>query len=248
MDRVGYEEAQKVSYFQIDGKREMSPAALLASLQEVAVAHADSLGYTLEYLAERQWGWSVVNWHLKVFRLPRHGETIQIQTWCDKCLRFQAERSFYILDAEGNRLLEGASRWIFMDFNRRRPTNIPKDMVESYCERQEPAIADEKFFMPKEAEGELLSVREFTVTRRDTDTNGHANNVKYLEWVMDDVPDEIYDGMTLKDVRMVYRKECMRGDTVQVKTYVKDTENGKEVQTFLFEGDKVMAEAATLWQ
>ena len=101
--------------------------------------------------------------------------------------------------------------------------------------------------MPKEPEGELIAERTVTVTRRDTDTNNHANNVKYLEWVMDDIPDEIYVDMRLKDIRIVYRKECMRGDMINVKTYVRDTEIGKIVDSFLYEGETVVAQVITLW-
>lgn len=248
MDRIGYEETLKVSYFQIDGKQSMSPAALLSCLQEAAVTHSDTIGYTLDYMAEHHWGWSVVNWHLQIYRMPRHGERIQVQTWCTKCLRFQAERGFFVFDEAGNKLLDGASRWIFMDLVRRRPANTPEGMAERYHSGQEPAILDEKFFMPKEAEGSLLSTRTLPVTRRDTDTNGHANNVKYLEWAMDDVPDEIYDGMHLADVRIVYRKECVRGDIVEVKTYAKDLPDGKEVLSFLSVGERVVAEVATIWR
>ena len=248
MDRIGYEETVKVSYFQIDGNRNMSPAALLSCLQEAAVTHSDTIGYTLDYMAEHQWGWSVVNWHLQIYRMPQHGERIQVQTWSNKCMRFQAERSFFLFDEAGNKLLDGASRWIFMDLARRRPANAPDGMAERYHSGQEPAIPDEKFFMPKEAEGDLLSTRTLPVTRRDTDTNGHANNVKYLEWAMDDVPDEIYDGMSLADVRIVYRKECVRRDIVEIKTYVRALPDGKEVLSFLSVGEKIVAEVATLWR
>ena len=78
MDRIGYEETLKVSYFQIDGNRNMSPAALLSCLQEAAVTHSDTIGYTLDYMAEHQWGWSVVNWHLQIYRMPQHLSLIHI--------------------------------------------------------------------------------------------------------------------------------------------------------------------------
>ena len=44
MDRIGYETTQTVHYFQIDGSRSMTPAALLSALQEMAISHSDSLG------------------------------------------------------------------------------------------------------------------------------------------------------------------------------------------------------------
>lgn len=42
MDRIGYETTQTVHYFQIDGSRSMTPAALLSALQEMAISHSDS--------------------------------------------------------------------------------------------------------------------------------------------------------------------------------------------------------------
>lgn len=247
MDKIGYEEERQVRYFQIDSNGCMTPAALLSSLQEMAIGHSDSLGYTVQYNMEHNWFWSVVNWHLKLYRMPKYQEKIVLQTWSNKCIRFQANRSFCILDAEGNKLLDGESRWFFMDLLKRKPTNTPPEMLERYHAGQEPAIPDEKFLMPKVPEGELLCTRDLVVTRRDTDTNGHANNVKYLEWAMDDVPDEIYVDLSLLDIRIVYRKECLRGDTVTIMTYLKETEQGKEVESFLYEGDKVMAQVITLW-
>ena len=247
MDRIGYEEEQTVSYFQTDSSRSMSPSALLSCLQDCAVRHSDSIGFTLDYMEEHKRGWAVTNWHLRLYRMPSYGEKINIQTWSSRCRRFQAERAYYMFDEKGNKLLDGASRWMFMDLEARKPANVPQEMAEAFVTKQEPAIENEKFFMPKEAEGEPVCDRELTVTRRDTDSNGHANNVKYLEWIMDDVPDAIYD-MHLRDMKMVYRKECVRGDTVRIKTYVKDTEEGKEVFSLLWEGETRMAEALTLWQ
>ena len=247
MDRIGYEEERKVRYFQIDSNSCMTPAALLSSLQEMAITHSDTLGYTIDYMLEHQWFWSVLNWHLKLYRMPKYGEKIILQTWSDKFARIQANRSFFVFDAEGNKLMDGISRWAFMDLEKRRPTNVPAEMVERYHTGQPSAIEGEKFLMPKEPSGELICARDIVVTRRDTDTNGHANNVKYLEWVMDDIPDEIYVEMALKDIRIVYRKECLRGDTVTVKTFLKDPEEGKEVESFLYEGNTVVAQVITAW-
>ena len=130
------------------------------------------------------------------YRMPAHRETIRLETWSNKCRKMQAERGYYLFDEKGEKIADGMSRWIYMDFAKRKPTNVPDDMIEKYGTNQPPAIEGEKFRMPPMPEGEPKAQQRFTVTRRDTDTNGHANNVKYLEWALDDVPDEIYDGMT----------------------------------------------------
>ncbi|KXL52019.1 acyl-ACP thioesterase [Anaerotignum neopropionicum] len=248
MEQIGYEERRKISYFQVDGNRLITPAALFSHLQEGAINHSDSLGYPVEYLTEKQMGWAVINWHLEVERMPKLGETITVQTWCEKCRRMQAIRCFRVLDQKNEVIMKGISRWIFMDLEKRKPANIPDEMVLRYHSGQESAIPGEKFFMPKEVEGAVAAIRPLVITRRDTDTNGHANNVKYLEWAMDDVPDEIYDRMQLADVRIVYRKECVRGDEVIMKTFIHSQDDGKEVLTFITDREQtILAEVATLW-
>lgn len=244
---IGYEIKGKVSYLQIDGDGSMTPAALLSALEEIAILHSDSLGYSIRYMTEHRWFWSVVNWRLKIYRMPKYGEDFTLWTWSDKIARFQANRSFQLRDGEGNVLMDGVSRWVFMDVEKRKPANIPPDMPERYRSDKAPAIPDEKFLFPKTTEGDCICERDMVVTRRDTDTNHHANNVKYLEWVMDDIPDAIYEDMALRDVRIVYRKECMRGDTVTVKTFLRDTEEGKTVDSFLYEGETIVAQIITEW-
>ena len=54
MERKGYAEEQTINYYQVDQKGTLSPAALLSALQNAAIDHSDTLGYTLDYLAELQ--------------------------------------------------------------------------------------------------------------------------------------------------------------------------------------------------
>lgn len=245
----GYTQEQMITYYQIDQSGRLSPAALLAALQNTAIAHADHLGYTLEEMEKRQCGWVVIHWHIAIERMPKHLEQMRLDTWCSKCRGMQAERCYSIYDQNGEILAKAMSRWVFMDFAKRKATVVPKDMIEAYGSNQTPAIEGEKFNMPKQKEGDVVGQQEFVVTRRDTDTNYHVNNVKYLEWALDDVPDEIYDHMTLKDIRMLYRKECRRGEKVRTETTVQPHECGKQSTTWIYnaEGD-VCAEAALIWK
>ena len=247
-----YTQEQKITYYQIDQKGTLSPAALLAALQNVAIAHADHLGYTLEEMEKRQCGWVVIHWHIAIEHMPKHLEQIRLDTWCSKCRGLQAERCYAIYDEKGTVLAKAMSRWVFMDFVKRKPATIPKEMIEAYGSNQPPAIEGEKFDMPKQQEGDVVGHQEFVVTRRDTDTNRHVNNVKYLEWALDDVPDEIYDDMTLKDIRILYRKECRKGDIVRTKTIIQPHPKGicgKQSITWIYhaEGD-ILAEAVLIWE
>ena len=94
MERKGYAEEQTINYYQVDQKGTLSPAALLSALQNAAIDHSDTLGYTLDYLEELQCGWAVINWHIMVYRMPAHRETIRLETWSNKCRKMQAERGW----------------------------------------------------------------------------------------------------------------------------------------------------------
>lgn len=246
-----YEVQKEIGYFEVDGFLSLLPSALMTYLQDTAIRHSDALGYTLDYLAEVERGWAVLNWHVSILRMPQYGEKLNIQTWSHRCRRMQAERGFYLLDEQDNKVILAESRWVLMDLKRRRPMQIPADMEERYGNSGIMAIEGERYAMPKVAE-EMPTSRSFQVTRSQTDTNRHVNNVKYIEWAMDDVPDEIYEKMKITDIRVVYRKECYRGTIVESKCYVRKTEdNLTEVLSFFHDSEDtscVYAEVSSLWR
>ncbi len=243
-----YTETISVQYHQTDGNGMLSTTALLEILQDSAINHAASLGYTLPYMAQRQQGWAVIRWHIVQYRQPLHGDTLQIQTWTNKCRKIQAERSYFVTDATGNPIAKAMSCWVLMDFAKRTITSVPDDMIAKYTSTKPPALADETYKMPKKPVGTLVGEHQFVVTRCDTDTNGHTNNVKYLAWAMEDIPTDMFQTMTAYDIRVVYRKECSHHDTVHTKTYI---QQDADTQTLTFITDaenNVLCEIQILWQ
>ncbi len=247
MDKT-YTEQQQIGYFEVDNNLYLTPSALVFHLQDTAIRHSASLGYTLDYMAEHHRGWAVVNWHIIIDHMPKCGETIKIITWSSKCRRMQAERSYLLYDQAGTIAAHIASRWIFMDLEQRKPTEIGAEMEQKYGNSEITAIKNEKYKLPK-LQKQNMTQRTFIVTRRDTDNNGHTNNVKYIEWAIDDIPDDIYNTMTVCDIRVVYRKECYKGDAVTSKSEVHTLENGdKEVISFFEWNDILLAEVVTQWK
>ena len=51
--------------------------------------------------------------------------------------------------------------------------------------------------------------------RSDVDMNSHINNVVYLGWALESVPEDVYSGFTLYEMEMDFKAECKAGDTVQ---------------------------------
>lgn len=250
MKKTNYEENHEISYFQIDNRGKLSLSALILLLQEVALNHSRELGYDVATLYHQNRGWIILNWHVEVKSMPYLRQNMKIETWNDKCRRMQANRSYYVTK-DDIEVMRASSRWVFMDLENRRPVNMFPDMVENYKCQRESIIEGENFVVSKPVNGEesLISTHNFFVTRRDTDTNGHTNNVKYIEWAMDYVPDEIYEDLELLDLKVVYRKESKRGEKIVLKTYLEDEEGKRQVFSLILkENNEILAQIVSVWK
>ncbi len=250
MDKV-FNVDYTIGYFEVDNDLCLTPQSLSVYLQDIAILHSDSVGYTIDYFNREKKGWVIINWHIEISRMPKKGETIKICTWSSELKRMQAERSFLVYDENEMPIARAISRWIYMDLERRRPVKIDEEMGKSYNTRDFKSIENEDYKMPEIDESQFVSKRDFVVTRRETDSNGHTNNTKYIEWAIDDIPDDIYENGKICDIRVVYRKECYRNSKVSSKCYVKDVDNGRKCVVSVFSNaddeTSVLAEVSTIW-
>ncbi|MGI6777525.1 MAG: hypothetical protein ACOX7R_05735 [Acetivibrionales bacterium] len=50
--------------------------------------------------------------------------------------------------------------------------------------------------------------------REDIDTNNHVNNTRYVNWILETIPLDIYENFSLKTLDIVYKKEVGYGSSV----------------------------------
>ncbi|KAK1298086.1 hypothetical protein QJS10_CPB14g00266 [Acorus calamus] len=51
--------------------------------------------------------------------------------------------------------------------------------------------------------------------RSDLDMNHHVNNVKYVKWMLETIPEQFLEGHQLSSITLEYRRECGSSDIVQ---------------------------------
>ena len=56
--------------------------------------------------------------------------------------------------------------------------------------------------------------KQFMVNRFDTDMNKHVNNIRYLQWVIESIPEDIVDNYFLHKIDGRFIAEAQYGDTV----------------------------------
>lgn len=219
-------------------------------LMETAIDHTDAVGYGIDRLINENRGWVVLNWVIKMYHYPKYKSKIKVSTWAQHGGTLQATRFFVIEDEKtGHIYSEVASRWAFLDLGKRHPVRFSDEIDDAYCCDKEPPFNPGNYGLPKENEQDLFSEKMLVVRRSETDTNGHANNVMYIEWALDEVPDDIYLNYKAEEIRVLYRKECRYGDKVTVKTYIVE-DNGRKliISSINNETGKILCKISALWK
>lgn len=214
----------RVPYSDVTSGRKIRADKLVDCFQTIAIAHSDAVGYDLEFFDESGLGWIMTYWHVRIFEKPYEGDNILLSTWCIPHKRVQAFRDFSMEDEKGRELAHGSSKWAMMDTVKRRPARIKREFYDAYAFEEENPMMDIDFDTPQ-PEGEPESSVVFPVTRRDTDTNDHTNNIAYITWAMDEVVDDIYDRGEVTDIWVEYKKECRRGTRVRSFNYSREYES-----------------------
>ncbi len=237
-----------VPYFAVNADTHIRIPSLTAFLQDMAIEHSNSAGYTIKKLMDMKKGWVITNWHIIIDSLPKLGDKVTLKTWSSKFRRFQADRGYTVENEKGFISVRAMTRWVFMDLESRSPSNVPESMPEDYKTGASACIENEKYRMSKIDDAEFLYDYEFCVMRGQTDTNGHTNNTQYIEWAIDMVPDDIYNNLACKDLKVAYRKESRRGDKIIAKTYKKLVDNGVDIITVMTNHDNVaLCQTESLW-
>lgn len=247
MSNVRFSKTFDVHYYEIDKYQEATPVSILNYLEETAICHSEAVGHGIGKLLEKDMGWILNRWKVNMVRYPKWNEKIRIETWPSSFERFYANREFRIFDDGGKEIGKASSLWIFINIVKKRPQRIPCEIGEAYG--VETARIFDSFHDFKDAahRGEGI---DFYVRRSDIDTNNHVNNTKYLEWMLESLPEEAQRNFILRDFEILYKKETTYGNSIISNCSSIGSDNeGIDFLHSIKEKDKEieLAEAKTNW-
>ena len=237
----------KVHSYDTDSHAKMSLQSMVKYFMETSIDHSESTGHTIERLLSENRGWVVLNWIIKFFDYPRFKDIIKTSTWTKGGNKLQATR-FFVMENEGEVVAEAATRWAFLDLETRHPVRFSEEVEELYSLDKEPPFDPGKYTMPDENKGDAISSRIITVRRSETDTNNHVNNIKYIEWAVDDIPEEIYENWNCKELRVLYRKECKMNDNVIITSYLMEDDEKTIVTIMKDMNENILCKVSTCWK
>ncbi len=237
----------ELRYFEMNDFGVASPTSMLMLLEETAAEHCYSINHGLYQLADQNVGWVLISGVMQMERYPSYKEKITIRTWLSEYSAVKGFRENIIYDEQNNIIGRAKGLWIFFDIARRRPIRIFKDIIDkwSFCEEKSTDVnISEKIKAVESPDYEL----KFKVNRYDTDIIKHVNNIRYLNWVEESIPEEIIDNYYLSDINGRFISEAHSGQTLVSLTQKSTIENAF-LHTIKVEGtDKVCATATTVWK
>ena len=121
---------------------------------------------------------------------------------------------------------------------------VNEEAVKKILEEVKPAklVAATKYVDVKEIEKleklqEVTSKNFFKVRYGDIDSNMHVNNVRYVEWAVESLPLEIVLNYELKDLSVVFEKECKYGAEI-IASYELREDNDELIVLHKIENDE----------
>ena len=217
-----YERNYFIHYYDVDLKKKASISSLLRYFEDIAILHSEHVNRGIDYYIMHHVGWVLYKWDIKIIRYPEFRETIKVRTRPSYLKGFQAYRYFDVLDSKGNQIVSANSMWLFLNTDTKKPTRITEDIFEGYGVDKN-KMTELEFGIIKEI-SKVDAEKDFDVRYIDIDSNHHVNNIKYVEWALELVPQNIVNDYNLNRLKVNYKRETAYGKNISSSVEIQKEE------------------------
>ncbi len=205
----------RVEPYEVDMTLRASLTSIGNGVLHTAGEDADRNGFGTRELGCSNAAWVLSRMAVELDRRPRQYERFSVTTWVSGISRIATTRNFELHDSGGSLFGAAVTLWSVIDMDSRRPLDLRGllDCAAALCDSPSPAEVPRRLSAPSEAAAE-----ERTVRYSDIDFNGHANSMKYLEWVADMLPVESLMEDRFARIDINYLHEARYGSRLKIVT------------------------------
>lgn len=214
----------RVAYGDIEQDLSLSLIGAVRMMQEAAIIHSSQVGYSVTDAPRTRLGWMLVHWRIKMTGTAHWNDDLVVRTWPRTMEKLTSDRCFRILDQIGREVAVGESSWLMVSVDTGKMIRIPPHVVEAYDLTEEMV-----FDTPMPRLGNQIGELAYSCTalRRDLDTNRHVNNLVYLDYARQALPEHLAETV-FREVSVRYHRQILLGDPIYC--YYLETEQGHLIQ------------------
>ena len=188
-------------------------------LQLTAATHSEIGGISFSDMQEFDQAWVLSRMRVEIIDLPKWKDTVTVKTWINSLENSRSVRALEMY-VNGKKMVGCETFWAVFNTKKRRPELLT--LAHDHFELFPDLKATEESFSKIEINPEKEDVFSKTVILSDLDIVNHVNNVKYLEWCMDLVDENIILKQKIKSFEMNFMKELSLRDQVMIHENVSD--------------------------
>jgi len=208
-----YSHNWEINFLQCTPNGLLKHTELCNILQLTAGYHAELGGINFTDMQLHDQAWVLSRMRVEIEDMPKWGDTITVTTWIYDLQGSRSIRAFEV-HAGGHKLIGSVTYWAVFNTKLRKAEALalPHEHVTKYPDRKATAESFKKIDINRE----LTLNSERKVVLSDVDIVNHANNVKYLEWCLDNIDPRPILKQQLKSFDMNFMRELKLGDAVQL--------------------------------
>lgn len=199
----------------------LSNKGILKMLQEIACIHSKYGGISVNSSKVNGLAWVILNWKLKVFSRPSWNSVLKVNTWSRKHTHAFFYRDFEVFDENDNLVAVATSKWILFDLKSNSIAKMTDELASKYISVDKAVFNEPMVEKLKEPEGSKF-VYNYTIQKRDIDTNHHVNNLNYLDFAYEALPDDVYCNYNFNNIEIMYKHEAKLGDSLNLFYSISD--------------------------
>jgi acyl-ACP thioesterase len=181
--------------------------------------NADENGFGFQDLNKHNVTWVLIRFAIEMKRYPLQYETVGIQTWVEDVNRAFTIRHFNILDEQENIIGSASSNWAVLNVETRKPVDL-----NSLAGLKDKATGESGCIEKPARLGKVNAetTDSFAVRYNDIDINRHVNSIRYIQWITNLFPLEMFRDKFVQRFDINYMEEAIWGDKIDICYEEKD--------------------------
>lgn len=182
-------------------------------MQLTAASHSEIGGISFVDMQQFDQAWVLSRMRVEITELPKWKDIITVKTWINTMENSRSIRAIEVF-VNHKKLIGSETFWAVFNTKKRRPETLmlPFDHFGLYPQK----LATKENFTKINIATNTNLVSEKTVYLSDLDIVNHVNNVKYLEWCLDFVDENLILNQKIVSFDMNFMKELSLKDKVEI--------------------------------